>query len=65
VNALDPAQKIARSKVACGCIFNGTGKFTEGRTLTFTLKPVKVTSKSGSPIIVTRSQTRRLAESLR
>jgi hypothetical protein len=65
VNGFNPAQKIERPKIAVGCVFSGTGKFTISRTLTFTLKPVKVTNKSGTPIIVTKSETRALDQSLR
>jgi hypothetical protein len=60
VNNFNPAQKIDRP-IAMGCILSGSGTFTVARTVTFTLRPVKVTAKSGTPIFVTRSETRRLS----
>jgi hypothetical protein len=60
------AQKVDRAKIVFGCVFNGTGPFKVKRTLTFTFRPVKVSSKSGSPIdILPKSGVRRLSELLR
>ena len=64
VNYSNNAQRIARPNVAFGCLFEGTGPYTVGRTVTFTLRPVKVTSKTGKPLPVAKSQVRRLAGKL-
>jgi hypothetical protein len=59
-------QKVDRAKIVFGCVFNGTGPFKVKRTLTFTLKPVKATNKSGSSIdILPKSGVRKLSGLLR
>jgi hypothetical protein len=64
VNYSNSAQRIARPNIVFGCIFDGTGPFTVARTLTFTLRPVKVTAEKGKPLPVAKSQARRLAGKL-
>jgi hypothetical protein len=65
LDAENPVATITRSNIIYGCLFNGTGPYTVGRTPTFTLTPVKVTSKSGTPLPVAKSEVRRLTASLR
>jgi hypothetical protein len=65
LDSYNPAQRIDRPTIALGCIFSGTTPWTIARTLTFTLRPVKVTSEHTSPILVARSQARRLSSLLR
>ncbi len=65
VNYSNSAQRIARPNIVFGCIFDGTGPFTVARTLTFTLRPVRVTAEKGKPLPVAKSQARRLAGKLR
>jgi hypothetical protein len=64
VNYSNNAQKIDRPNVVFGCVFSGTGPYTVARTVTFTLRPVKVTAKSGTPLPVAKSQGRRLVGKL-
>jgi hypothetical protein len=64
VNYSNNAQKISRPNIVFGCIFDGTGPFTVARTLTFTLRPVKVTAAKGKPLSVPASQVHRLVGKL-
>ncbi len=64
VNYSNSAQKIDRPHLVFGCIWQGTGPFTVVRTVTFTLRPVKVTAEKGKPLPVAKSQIRRLAAKL-
>lgn len=65
VDSTNPVAKIDRPNIVYGCILSGTGPYVVGRTPTFTLTPVKVTTKSGTPLPVAKSQARRLLGSLR
>ena len=52
---------IDRPNDVYGCTFNGTGPHNLGRRTTFTLQPVKTTKKSGQPLLVSKSEVRKLA----
>lgn len=65
VDSTNPVAKIDRPTIAYGCILSGTGPYVVGRTPTFTLTPVKVTAKSGTPLPIAKSEVRRLTTALR
>ena len=65
VDSTNPVAKVDRPNIVYGCILSGTGPYVVGRTPTFTLTPVKVTSKSGTPLPIAKSQARRLVGALR
>jgi len=64
VDATNHAQKVSGS-VAYGCIFTGTGTFTVQRPITFTMRPVTASDKSGQPLPIAKDGARRLARALR
>jgi hypothetical protein len=65
VDSTNPVAKVDRPNIVYGCILSGTGPYVVGRTPTFTLTPVKVTAKSGTPLPVAKSQAHRLLGTLR
>jgi hypothetical protein len=59
------AQKVTKSSIAFGCLFTGPDAFTVRRTMTFTLRPVTATDKSGTPLSITRTGARHFLRALR
>jgi hypothetical protein len=59
------AQKVTSSSIAFGCLFTGPDAFKVRRTLTFTLRPIAATDKSGTPLSITRTGARHLLRALR
>jgi hypothetical protein len=60
LNFTNNAQRITGGEVAYGCIFSGSGTFTEERAVQFTFRPVTATDKHGTLIPLTKSAASRL-----
>ena len=65
LDGFNPVAKITLPTIVYGCILSGTGPFTLSRVPTFTLTPVKVTTKKGSSFPISRTQVRKLVGTFR
>ena len=65
LDSTNPAVKVDRAKIVYGCAFNGTGPYLVARPPVFTLRPVKVTNKSGHHYTAPVAKVAQLARALR
>jgi hypothetical protein len=67
LDGTNPVVHVDRSTIAYGCVFTGDGTdtFTVVRPAVFTLTPVKVSNRQGTPLQLPQEKVRDLARALR
>jgi hypothetical protein len=65
LDSTNPAVKVDRAKIVYGCALSGTGPFLVARPPVFTLRPVKVTNKSGHHYTPPVAKVQKLTRALR